>query len=57
VTTRSSSSGVVTPAFTFSNPSSPSEIMPELIAESLNCASDPFCAIMRRSLSVTGMIS
>jgi len=48
---------VVTPAFTFSNPSSPSEIMPELIAESLTALPTPSARIMRRSLSVTGMIS
>ena len=52
VTTRSSSSGVVIPAFTFDRPSSPSVTIPEPMALSRSMSSLAFCAIRRRIRSV-----
>ena len=52
VTTRNSSSAVVTPALTLASASSPSVNMPVLCATSRMASSDAFCVIMRRSRSV-----
>ena len=52
VTTRSSSSAVVTPAFTLASASSPSVSMPVDCATSRIASSDARCAIMRRRRSL-----